>query len=125
MSQYRMSVWNGTLVRQKRRLFRFWMWAFNRSEEDYLNKMKNELRLNREKCKVLARRIPKEEDRLKLIKDGLTNSNSRHSEPIRDSWTPRKEPVRLLEDVKVARPKSKRNDSTRKVKPLLHITPAQ
>lgn len=123
MSQYRLAVQNGMLVRQKRKLLRFWLWCFNRSEEDHLIKMKNELMMAREKVKILSRRIPKEEERLKKIRDTMVASGEANGRSYRDAWTARKEPVRLLEPVNLAR---KKRD--RKVKdpprPLFNITPS-
>ena len=124
MSLYRKTVVDGILIRQKRNLIRFWIWTFNRSEEDYLIKMKNDLSKARAMVAQLSRRIPKEEDRLKQIKDGLATTGAPHSIVTRDVWMRRKEPIRLIEDVKVGRKKAKRV-APKPVKPLLNITPAQ
>lgn len=111
MSLYRRSIENGVLVRQKRKLLRRWLWYFNRSEEDHLNRMKNKLLIAKAECTMYQRRIPQEEDRIKKIKDGLMESGTgATSNPTRDSWTPRTEPVKLFENVKVGRPKKDRPD---------------
>lgn len=122
MSLYRAAIQDGVLVRQKRKLLRWWIWSFNRSEEDTLIRMKNELMMAREKAKLLARRIPQEEERLKKKKDQLRENTGSSGQPYRDSWTRRKEAVRLLEDIKTARKKAKQERQP--PKPLLHITPA-
>lgn len=122
MSLYRIAMQDGLLVRQKRRLLRWWCWSFNRSEEDTLIRMKNDLTMMREKVKLLSRRIPKEEARLKQKKDKLRENSNSHGQPYRDQWTARKEPVRLIEDIALARKKTKQPRQS--PKPLLHITPA-
>lgn len=124
MSQYRKAVQGGVLVRQKRAFLRWWYWSFNRSEEDNLNRMKNELIRHREMAKLLARRIPQEEARLNKEKDSLKENEGSHGMPYRDSWTRRKEPVRLLEDVKTARKKGKREPKPQPA-PLFNITPTK
>ncbi len=57
---------------------------------------------------MLQRRIPQEEERVKKVKEGLSSSGGGTSSPVRDSWKPRKEPVRLLEKVNIGRKKKDR-----------------
>jgi hypothetical protein len=110
MSLYRKTVQDGSLIWEKRKLLprlTGWQWVFNRSDEDHLNKMKNELLKARAASAILTRRIPHEEDRLKKIKEGLEVTGM-YSTPVRDAWRPRTEPIRLLEKVSVGRKKKDR-----------------
>ena len=126
MSLYRLAVRNGLLVREKRKLLRFWMWSFNRSEEDYLNKLKNRLTQLRQEQSLLTQSIPEVEKRIKDAKESLLQRGDGGTGPVfRDSWTPRREPVLLKKDVKLAAPKKKDPPKKEAAKPLLHITPAQ
>jgi hypothetical protein len=104
MSMYRLAIQNGTLVRQKRRFIRFWQWAFNRSEEDHLNRMKNRLVTLRQEQHMLMQMIPEHETRIKKLKEKLAESNG-VGPLFRDSFSVRREPVRLNKDVNLAQKK--------------------
>jgi hypothetical protein len=123
MSLYRYAVENGVLVRQKRKLLRWWMWAFNRSEEDRLTMMRNELVMAREKAKLLARRIPDLEKQLDDRKRQLMDQGGT-GRPFRDSYQGRKEPVVLQERVNLARKKRERKPKP-VPSPLFNITPTK
>ena len=122
MSRYARSIQNGVLVRVKQAAILRWRWYFNCSEEDQLNKMKNDLLKARQLVKDLSRRIPKAEDQLKKEKQALQdwmNSNGvNRGMPWRDSYRPRRNPVRLIEDTKTARKKSDRATGPPKRKPV-------
>ena len=110
MSLYRRTKVESVLVTEKRKLLprlTGWRWVFNRSDEDYLIRMKNKLLLARAEVAMLSRRIPQEEERLKAIKDSLDLTGG-ISSPRRDAWRPRMEPTRLLEKVNVGRKKKDR-----------------
>ncbi len=112
MSLYRRSISDNVLVWEKRKLLprlTGWRWVFNRSDEDYVNKMKNELAKARALVAVLQRRIPNEEDRIEAIVKGLRAVGvGATSTSQRDRWLPRRSPVRLLERIKVGRKKKDR-----------------
>jgi hypothetical protein len=123
MSQYRKAVQDGVLVRQKRKLLRWWMWSFNRSEEDFLNTMKNRLQALRQEQALLMKMIPEHEKRIKDEKERIMNMGG-NSVPYRDSFSVRREPVRLKTDVKLPKkPDAKKKDSG--PKPLFNITPTK
>lgn len=105
MSLYRLAVQNGTLVRQKRKLLRFWMWAFNRSEEDHITRMKNRLHAIEQEKHQLLKMIPEHEKRVKDAKEALMQNSGGVGVPYRDSWSARHEPVRLNRDVKLPKKK--------------------
>ena len=126
MSKYRHTIHNGVLIRVKRKLLRWWIWSFNKSEEDHLNKMKNRLVLIRQEQALLTAAIPEEEDRIKKIKDALQDRGDRYGPVITDSWSPRTEPVRLKKDIKLG--KQKKKDERKPDKgpaPLFNITPTK
>lgn len=123
MSMYRLAVQNGVLVRQKRRFIRFWQWAFNRSEEDHLNRMKNRLVTIRQEQHMLLQMIPEHEERIKKAKEQLSNTNSIGA-AYRDTFSVRREPIRLNKDVNLAKKKAP-DKKPSGPKPLMHITPAQ
>lgn len=100
MSLYRLAVYNGRLIREKRRLLKWWCWSFNRCEEDYLNTAKNALVENRKVHASLMKRIAHHEDIIKKTKDRLIDGNG-IGPTVRDSWSLRREPVVLRQDVKV------------------------
>lgn len=116
MSLYRLAVRHGILIREKRNLIRWWMWKFNRSEEDYINRMKNNLQNARTTQAKLMKMIPEHEERLKKAKERISEDGN-ESKPYRDSWSPRHEPVRLDMDLK----KPKKNDKPPKTPALLEI----
>jgi hypothetical protein len=99
MSLYRLTVRNGTLIREKRKLLRWWIWSFNRCEEDHINRMKNALQKLRAEQAKLMKMLPEHEDRLSKVKEVLA-ADGNVGRPYRDSWTTRKDPVRLDMDVK-------------------------
>ena len=109
MSLYRYTIQNGAMIRQKRGFMRFWIWIFNRSEEDELNRLKNEMVLARSKVKNLARLIPKKaamlEARKKELRTFMDSSGKHYGPSWRDKYSPRREPIRLIEEVKVAKKK--------------------
>lgn len=121
MSQYRRTLQDSALVMQKRKMLprlNGWRWVFRWSEEDRLNRMKNKLWLARQEVTMLQRRIPQEEDRLKKAKEALAAMGSNGVSSIRhDSWKPRREPVILLETIKVGR-KAKDRPGYRKPEPI-------
>lgn len=119
---FRAAIQDGVLVTQRKSVLLPWRWVFNDSEEDHLNRMKNELMMSREKAKLLARRIPQETDRLKKKKDKLQENSNSLGVPYRDRWKARREPVRLIEDIKTARKKKK--DRPLPAKPILNISQA-
>lgn len=100
MSLYRLTIQNGLLIREKRRWLRWWCWSFNRSEEDYLNTCKNSLVSNRKTHAELMKRIAHHEAAIKKTKEVLQAGNGT-GPPVRDSWSMRREPVVLKQDVKV------------------------
>lgn len=104
MSLYRPAVQNGVLVRQKRKWLRFWMWVFNRSEEDHIIRMKNRLTAIEQEKHQLLKMIPEHEKRIEEAKKRLME-NGGVGVPYRDSWSARREPVRLNRDVKLAKKK--------------------
>lgn len=123
MSLYRFAVQNGMLVRQKRKLLRFWMWAYNRCEEDHVTRMKNRLTAIRAEEAALLKMIPEHEERVKKMKEKL-NDTGGVGVPFRDSFSFRREPVRLNRDVKVPKPKPKNDGNKPKPpKPLMSIMP--
>lgn len=117
MSLYRKAVRHGILIREKRNLIRWWMWKFNRSEEDYINRMKNRLQACRAEQAKLMKIIPEHEDRLKKEKEKIAEDGN-ESKPYRDSYSPRREPVRLELDLK--KPKFK-DPKPKKRPPLLEV----
>lgn len=121
MSLYRKVIQDSTLIVQKRKMWprpNGWRWVFRWSEEDHLNRMKNKLLLAKHEVTTLQRRIPQEEDRLKKSKEALAAMGSDGAgSQRRDSWKPRREPVRLLEIVKVGR-KAKDRPGYRKPEPI-------
>jgi len=118
---YRLAVQNGLLVRQKRGFIRFWMWFFNRSEEDHLIRMKNRLMTIRAEHTALMKMIPEHEERVKKAKDKLMDTGG-VGMPYRDSFTTRREPTRLNRDVKP--PKKKPDKKPEQLKPLFTINQA-
>lgn len=101
MSLYRLAVRSGILIREKRKLLRWWCWSFNRSEEDYLTRMKNRLVKLRAEQAELMKMIPEHEKRLKDAKDTLLNRDGGTGPPHRAPWSPTHEPVVLRLDVKL------------------------
>jgi hypothetical protein len=93
------------------------MWKFNRSEEDYIIRMKNRLQACRAEQAKLMKMIPEHEDRLSKLKDKLAEDGN-ESKPYRDSFSPRREPLRLEMDLK--KPKKKDNKPPTP-KPLFEI----
>jgi len=106
MSLYRYAVRNGVLIREKRKLLRWWIWSFNRSEEDYINRMKNRLQACRAEQAVLMKKLPEHTERIGKVKDALS-ADGNESRAYRDSWSARKEPVRLELDIKKPKKKDK------------------
>ena len=111
MSQYRYEIHNGILIRAKRKLLRFWIWRFNRSEEDELNKLKNQMSKLKHQMSLIARRIPHEEARIRKIRDGLRD---RPGEIQNDIWSSRKEPIPLILEIKTAKKKGHRSPPSNK-----------
>lgn len=109
MSQYRLAFQNDLLVRQKRGFIFWWRWHFNRSEEATLVKLKNQIVTLNDQLNRARRLLPKQEADMKARKaalDQLIRQSSTSAGPIwRDSWTPRKEPVQLIENIKSAKKK--------------------
>lgn len=124
MSMYRLAVQNGVLVRQKRRFLRFWQWAFNRSEEDTLNRMKNRLVALRQEQTMLMKMIPEHEERMRKMKDQINNTGGA-GVPFRDTFSFRREPVRLNKDVKLPGNKKSDGKNNSGPKPLFNITPTK
>lgn len=125
MSLYRLAVHNGLLIREKRKLFRWWIWSFNRSEEDHLIRMKNRLTKLRQEQSFLMSAIPEEEERLKEQKEAiLAHGHEGHGPARRDSWTARTPPQRLQKDVKLSGKKKKAKDPPAPPKPLFNISQA-
>jgi hypothetical protein len=122
MSMYRLAVQNGLLIRQKRRFLRFWQWAFNRSEEDHLIRMKNRLVALRQEQTMLLKMIPEWEDRIKKAKDQLNHTGG-VGVPYRDTFSLRREPVRLNKDVNLPGNKKPEKKATEQ-KPLFTINQA-
>ena len=114
MSKYRYAFQNGTLVKQKRSLLFFWRWPFNVSEEDELNKLMNQIVTLSGQVSRARRLLPKKAAQLKAKKAAFTQylqqSGQKAGPTWRDSWRPRKEPVKLIEDLKVATKKGDRRD---------------
>lgn len=125
MSLYRMAVRNGLLVREKRKLIRWWCWSFVCSEEDHIIAMKNRLVQLREEQARLTKMIPEHEGRVKDVKDYLMQNGST-GPPFRDKWRPRREPNKLNLDVKLKAPKGdSKSKGKSQPKPLFNITPSQ
>lgn len=122
MSMYRQAIQNGMLVRQKRRFFRFWQWAFNRSEEDHLVRMKNRLTAIRAEHTALMKMIPEHEEKVKKVKDHLKDTGG-VGVPFRDTFSLRREPLKLNREVKLPK---KKPDQPKKAepKPLFTINQA-
>jgi hypothetical protein len=110
---YRKTIQYDTLIMQRRSLWNPWRWVFDRSEEDPLVRMENELFGCREKSKRLTYLIPREKARLKKEKDLLikymVDHGTQGGQVVRDVWRPRKEPVRLIHDYSLER--KKKDDS--------------
>ncbi len=123
MSLYRLAVSSGLLIREKRKLLRWWIWSFNRSEENYLNKLKNRLTALRQEQSLLTAAIPEEEERIKKIKEYLLERGDGIGPARRDKWSHRIEPVRLKKDTKLQGKKKKDKDPPTPPKPLFNITP--
>lgn len=104
MSQYRFAFQNGALVRQKRSFALFWRWPFNRSEEDDLNKVKNQIVTLNDQLQRARRLLPKKEADMKARRDALTaylqQSSAKAGPMWRDRWTPRRRPIVLIEGMK-------------------------
>lgn len=124
MSLYRLAVFNGRLIREKRKLFRWWVWSFNRSEEDHLIRMKNRLTALRQEQSMLQSAIPEEEERLKDTKDHLRDHGG-VSTTARDGWSPRREPVRLKKETNLGKRKKKDKPVKEGPSPLFNITPTK
>lgn len=122
MSQYRKAVQDGVLVRQKRGLLRFWMWFYNRCEEDHLTKLKNRLVLVKDEMRRLQRAIPKVQAEVDAEKKRLLDMGG-HNHPYRDSWAPRRERVRLLEPGELKKRKTSAADArkTKRAAPILEL----
>ena len=131
MSLYRRSISDNILIWQKRKwLPRItgWRWTFHRSDEDFLNTMRNELAKARRQVTVLQLRIPFEEDRVTAVKKALTAvGTGATSAEQRDRWQFRRSPVRLLQKTKVGRkPKDRPGyipPKPPKQTPIAHIMP--
>jgi hypothetical protein len=112
MSSYRLAIVNGVLVRQKRAMLRWWAWQFNRSEEDRLNTLKNNLVKAQAAAQMLAVQIKQETERIAGLKKKVhewQDAGGRTGGPSwRDRWSRRKEPVLLQKDINVARKKKER-----------------
>jgi hypothetical protein len=112
MSSYRLAIVNGVLVRQKRALMRWWVWQFNRSEEDRLNALKNNLVKATAAVQMLVVQIKQETERITTLKKQVhtwQDAGGKAGGPSwRDRWTRRKEPVVLQKDIGVARKKKER-----------------
>jgi hypothetical protein len=119
MSLYRHVLRSGTLIREKRKLLRWWVWSFNCNEEDYINLMKNRLVQLREEQARLMKQIPEHEGRVKDRKEAIDAAGG-VSAPWRDRWTPRREPKMLKQDVKL-KGKGKSDPKPPKRKPLLEL----
>ena len=125
MSLYRRAVQHGALVRQKRKFIRRWLWYFNLSEEDHLNRMRNKLLVAKAEVTMYQRRIPQEEDRIKQIKDGLQIIGGTGVGPsYHDSFSFRTEPVRLFEKVTIGRKRADRPTGGKKPVVLAKLTTA-
>lgn len=118
MSQYRFEIHNGVLYRFKRKLLRAWLWRFNRSEEDRLNKLKNKATGLKHQLAMVSQQIPFEEARINKIKDGLKSHGPR---VMNDVWSARTEPVILQLDRKTASKKSQRSPPARKKTPGVEL----
>jgi hypothetical protein len=129
MSQYRYTLHDGALVRQKRALLRFWAWMFNRSEDDDVNRLKNELVLSRSRVKNLARLIPKKQamldQRKKELRQLMDATGKHHSPSWRDKYSQRREPVKLIEELKMAKKKDPSSASKPEPVVLAQLTTPQ
>ncbi len=115
MSKYRLAFQNDVLVRQKRSAIFFWRWPFNRSEEDSLNKLKNQIVAYSDNLNRARRLLPKKEADLVAKKKALLqwiqqSSNTKAGPWWRDSWSFRKPPVPEPPGVKAAKKKGERRD---------------
>lgn len=114
MSQYRLAFQNEVLVRQKRKAIFFWRWPFNRSEEDELNKLKNQIVAFNDQLNRARRLLPKKaadlEAKKKALLQWMQQSSSKAGPTWRDSWSLRKPPVPKPPGVKAAKKKRDRSD---------------
>lgn len=114
MSQYRLAFQNDVLVRQKRKFLFFWRWAFNRSEEDALNKLKNQIVNFNDQLNRARRLLPKKEADIAAKKKALLQwmqQSSAKAGPVwRDSWSPRRRPLPEPPGVRSAKKKGLRSD---------------
>lgn len=111
ISLYRNEIRDGVLIRAKRSLLRWWNWSFNRSEEDYLIRLKNEYTVGMDKLKRLRRVIPEVEKRDKDAREHLAMHGAGGvGQPYRDKWSRRREPARLIEATNFAKKKDKRGE---------------
>ena len=99
MSQYRNTIQRGAMVREKRKFLRFWVWSFNRSEEDQLNRMKNQLVKHNDEVRRLRRQVAKKQIVIDDAKKVL-NSQGGTSPVTHGPWSFATRPVTLIEDLK-------------------------
>jgi len=126
--KYRYALMEGVLVRQRRSFLFWWRWVFNQSEEDEINRLKNELVIARNKVKQLARLLPKKQAKLDERKKALRQymeASGKQAGPVWvDKLSFRREPVRLIEDVKLAKKKEDRKESKPEPVVLAQLTTA-
>ena len=97
MSKYRIvNHPTGLMVREKRKFLRFWVWAWNRSEEDVLFKLLNRRRSLDHELRQLQRTIPKMEQHLAARKKALTDMGGT-SPTWRSGWTVSRPAIPLRE----------------------------
>lgn len=110
ISKYRLEFQNSALVRTKRRAIFAWLWSFNKSEEDELNKLKNQITALSDQLYRARRLLPKKEADLSARKAALEQymrqGGTNHGPTWTDSWTPRRSPVQLKEPVPSAKKRS-------------------
>lgn len=107
-STYRHTIRDGVLIRETRGMIFRWRWSFNKSEEDQLTTLRNQMVAIKDQLRKLQRQIPKVEVRLAERKKELAEKHGGTSPPWVDLWTPRREPVQIKEpDGKKKKPDEK------------------
>lgn len=124
MSQYRHTIRGGVLTREKRGLFLWWRWYFNRSAEGHITKVKNRILIVQAELTKLQRSLPRLEKALEEQKKLLSEQHGGTSPPWRDKWSPRVEPVPIVMPGKKP-PTKKKKDEPKPTKPLLELRQPQ
>jgi hypothetical protein len=115
LSKYRLEFQNSRLVRTKRRALLWWVWTFNRSEEDDITKLKNVITKMSDQLYQHKRRLPKLEADLEARKNALRlyieQSGKNYGPSWTDSYSSRKSPTVLMEPAQSAKVKKDKKAS--------------